>query len=113
MNFSILVSLIDIAFFHRPAKNAITGLARIKSQMIPVIVPSMKVNAKYPLPTGFDIHVSNTLDSMSYDGVNYYSIQSGMYTCRLKVYMDGALCKEINGEIIEEPIACQVKYKVY
>ena len=76
-------------------------------------ITKVELNEKYPLPEGFEIQKSNTLDSMSYDGVNYYSIQSGMYTCRLYVYMDGALCNEVNGEIKEEPIPCQVKYRVY
>ena len=74
MNFSILVSLIDIAFFHRPAKNAITGLARIKSQMIPVIVPSMKVNAKYPYTALF-----NSDASLTHSG-RVYLIEDGRYT---------------------------------
>ena len=76
-------------------------------------IKTVELNEKYPLPEGFDIHVSNTLDSMSYDGVEHYTIQSGVYTCRLYVYMDGALYKEVNGQMVEEPVACQVKYKVY
>lgn len=99
------------AFFRYVSRENNTQMLNLRTNV--GTISSVEVNEKYPLPDGFTAHISNTLDRMSYDGVNYYTIQSGMYTCHLKVYMDGALCKEVNGELVEEPISCQVKYKLY
>ena len=76
-------------------------------------IESVCVKAEYPLPEGIAIHGTNTFETISYDGVGHYEIEPGYYVCRLNVYMKGQMYKEVNGELVQEPTACQVRYRIY
>ncbi len=76
-------------------------------------IQSVEVKSNHPLPEGITIQGTNTLETICYDGVEYYSIQPGSYTCYLNVYIEGQMYREVDGELVQEPISCRVKYTVY
>jgi len=53
-----------------------------------------------------------TVESISFDGVSNTNIKSGSYAFRFDVYLNGQLCEEVDGQAVEKPMTCRVRFVI-
>jgi len=79
-------------------------------------ISKVEVQPGYVAPAGIVEKISEDgtiVESLSFDGVNNYNLKSGSYAFRFDVYLDGQLCEEVNGQAVEKPTTCRVRFVIH
>lgn len=79
-------------------------------------ISKVEVQPGYVAPAGIVEKISEDgtiVESLSFDGVNNYNLKSGSYAFRFDVYLGGQLCEEVNGQAVEKPTTCRVRFVIH
>jgi len=78
-------------------------------------IGKVEVQPGYVAPAGIVGRISEdgtTVESISFDGVSNTNIKSGSYAFRFDVYLNGQLCEEVDGQAVEKPMTCRVRFVI-